>query len=273
MTFVDWIRNSRGAISEQGLDGVPVAAAEFYRGVVRRARRRARRFHWLTPDTRTLDVRDHSVTIQQRTVGEFDHVQAFRNERPMLADLADSIGPGDVFWDVGANVGTYSLFASAAGAEAVAFEPFPENATAIRENAALNGADEVSVCELALSDEAGEHRLALDPRECAGGGRGSLLDDWTDGTTTIDVQCVSGDEAIADLGVEPPSVVKIDVEGAERRVLRGLAGTLERGDCRAVYCELHHVEDEAVRELLRDQGFTIDVPADATTAGVLGATR
>lgn len=74
-------------------------------------------------------------------------------ERPVLEDLLQSLKPDDVFYDIGANVGTYTCFAaSKLGPNAVvAFEPERKSATRLRENLDLNALD-AQVVENALSD-------------------------------------------------------------------------------------------------------------------------
>lgn len=273
MTFVDWARESRREVSKNGVGGVTTAAREFYAGIPRRIRRVLRRFHRLYPDERELTVDGYSIRVRQETIGEFDHIhQAFRNEHPMYRDLLAELGPDDVFWDVGGNVGYYTCFARQTGAETVVFEPLPRNVETIRYNLENNGIEGVTIDSRALFSERTTKTLFLDPRECAGGGRGSLLEDWTEGTSELEVDCVVGDDLVADGERPAPTVLKVDVEGAEHDVLRGLNRALQES-IRVVYLEPHGIDDDAVYDFLEDHGFTIRIEPDDTTAGVLKAVR
>lgn len=273
MTFNDWIRNSRREISKNGINGVVTAMRELYAGIPRRIYRIVRQFHWLYPDERGLTVNKYSIRVRQKTIGEFDHIhQAFSNEKPMYSDLLSELSSDDVFWDIGGNIGFYACFAGLTDAETVVFEPLPENIDTIQHNLETNKIERITIDPRALFSEQTTKTLYLDPRECAGGGRGSLLKDWTKGDTQIDVDCVPGDSLVSNNEYEAPTVLKIDVEGAEYDVLQGLSQSLSES-VRVVYLEPHGIDNEAVYNLLEKYDFTIELKPDDTTAGVLKAVQ
>lgn len=81
---------------------------------------------------------------------------------------------------------------------------------------------------------------------------------------TIKVAVTRGDALIENKNLPYPSVIKIDVEGYEEEVLKGLLATLTRPECRAVFCEMHFTllaergEKYApirIQKLLKDAGF------------------
>jgi FkbM family methyltransferase len=115
--------------------------------------------------------------------------------------------PGDLFIDVGANIGIYTLYAVECGAEAIAVEPVPHSAARVREHLELNGY-EAEVVEKALASEPGVVRMTT--------GEDSYNHITTDGggaeveATTLDL--LLGDRTAG---------VKIDVEGFEHVVLAG----------------------------------------------------
>lgn len=156
-------------------------------------------------------------------------------EVPVQEALARHLAPGGVLYDVGANVGFFSLLgARLAGPDGhvYAFEPVAESADAIAEHAALNGIDNVTVIAKAVSSRAGRANLQLvDDRSW------SKLEDYGEhpgAERTVEVDTV----AIDGLGIDPPTIVKVDVEGAELAVLEGMSATIERHKP-AVVCELH----------------------------------
>jgi FkbM family methyltransferase len=145
-------------------------------------------------------------------------------ERPLQTFLRAHVGAGDVFFDLGAHVGFFSVCAAALGARVVAVEPDAANAARLRENARLNSLD-VTVVEAAAWDETGTIRLVRGPsakEHVAAPGDG--------------VPSVTVDDLAERHGM--PTMIKLDVEGAEARVLAAGAGVLERARP-AVVCEVH----------------------------------
>ncbi len=154
--------------------------------------------------------------------------------------LVRHLGPGGVLYDVGANVGFFSLLASRlVGPEGhvYALEPAPESALVLRHHAALNRIENVAVLEKAAAAHRGRGRLQLvDDRSW------SKLEGFGEHPGTelvVEVELVTIDE----LQLRPPTVVKVDVEGAELTVLEGMVTTLERHRP-AVICELHGTHSE-----------------------------
>jgi len=119
------------------------------------------------------------------------------------------LGPGDLFVDVGANVGSYSMWAAELGAEVVAFEPDAGARARLRANARLNGFD-IDIRPQIVSATVGRARMTrgLDAMNHIAVGAG----DDAQEATTLDV-------ALA--GRTHVRGVKVDVEGFERLVLEG----------------------------------------------------
>jgi FkbM family methyltransferase len=130
---------------------------------------------------------------------------------------------GESFLDVGANIGFYSLLASAVngGAPVLAFEPHPVAANRLRENAALNSLGNVRVVEAALGDVAGSGQITTDLFDQ------NRIATSNDNGLSATVPLVTLDGELHRQQIDPSKValVKIDTEGFEARVLRG-AGSL-----------------------------------------------
>ena len=125
------------------------------------------------------------------------------------------VKPGDVVFDIGANVGFYTLLASVlVGSEGrvIAFEPLPRNLVYLNRHMKMNHCLNVNVLPYAVSDceMTAEFTFSKDPS------MGHLC---TKGD--IAVQTVLIDKLIESKKLFPPDVMKIDVEGAELSVLRG----------------------------------------------------
>ena len=166
-------------------------------------------------------------------------------EPPVQEALRRHVAPGSVFYDVGANVGFFSMLAARlAGPQGrvFAFEPVPANAAAIRLNTELNGFTQVEVIERALgSDSRPAHLQVVDEASW------SKLADYGSHPGTqelLAIDTVAVDELVAG-GLPPPDVAKIDVEGAEIAVLEGMRDTIARHRP-AIVCELHDTNAEFV---------------------------
>ena len=213
-------------------------------------------------DVYSLTVGPASAQFLIPTVKEYLDLENLE-ERPIMEDLLSSIRPGDVFYDVGANVGVYScLVAGVNGTTIVAFEPHPENADRLVENAALNDAD-ITLYRYALMDDDGTAELAITDDALGSAGH-TLLTDYHGDPETVTVTERPGDDLIEEEGIPTPTVVKVDVEGAEMSTLRGLGDALESPTCRLVYCEIHEgplrsqgYSTSDVRQLLADHGFEV----------------
>src|SRR5690606_37982007 len=134
--------------------------------------------------------------------------------RDRLAALACVTRPGDVFWDVGAHKGFVSLAASrlvGPDGTVIAIEPSSVNRSFLERHLAWNAVDDARVIAAALSDHEGAAAF--------GGTGSSVAFKLGEGSERVTVRRL--DALAAELGLVGPSVVKLDVEGEEARVLRG----------------------------------------------------
>jgi FkbM family methyltransferase len=185
---------------------------------------------------------------------------ALGTSEPLIQSVfAEHIRVGGVVWDVGANIGFYSLIASRLVGErgrVVAFEPLPANLEAIGRNLALNDVHNVELAGVALSDTEGTADLQVHSRQTW-----AKLDTSADtgfqrerqASGQIEVAVSTIDRQLQSLPV--PDLLKIDIEGAEVAALRG-AGTLLSAHRPTVICELHGTND-AVCELLESHGYSV----------------
>jgi FkbM family methyltransferase len=208
----------------------------------------------------TIEGVDLDFVVENRA--DRHHLHTLSSERDIIADMMSRINTDDVVFDVGANFGGYACFAAAScqRGQVYAFEPHPENVRRIQMNAATNDLP-VDIREVALSDHSGTAELAVHEED-------KMHHLEAEGSRTIPIQLHAADELIANGGVEPPNVVKIDVEGAEYDVLQGMKETLQNPKCRLVYCEIHpesslewgvsDAEKQSIFELFEKSGFDIE---------------
>lgn len=181
------------------------------------------------------------------------------NEQAVQNRIAAELSTGDVFYDIGANVGFFTLLAArlvGEGGVVVAFEPVPESAAAIRRNVAANGFTNVLVREQAAFSRTGTATLEV-PDDQVGA---LLTSDAHEGTRSITVEVVAVDELVETATIPPPDLVKLDVEGAEVDVLSGMRGVLTSAEP-LVLCELHGTET-AVRGFFGEIGFEVELIDD-----------
>jgi FkbM family methyltransferase len=244
-----------------------------YRGYTRlpdrlRADRRVTAVLQLPAQTGPLQIAGglgHGLKISPRTL-PLTHIQAYGFSRGTLEigvqeALRRHVRPGSVVYDVGANIGFFSLIAGRLGATVHAFEPVPENVIAIRENAALNDLL-IEVHETAVADYDGRSTVSL-PDE-ASWSHLTDLGEHPDATRTIDVAVTT-----LDAFGGAPDVVKIDVEGYEVEVLKGMTGLLTAARP-ILIIELHGTRNDIVAKLLTDHRYTLtnlDGPAAIESAG------
>jgi FkbM family methyltransferase len=175
--------------------------------------------------------------------------------------FANTVRQGAVFYDVGANVGIYSLLAAlraGPSGRAYAFEPLERNLRYLRRHISLNKVQNCTVFEQAVCNEEGMCSFSAAAVES------SMARLSPDGeilvpSTTLD-NCIYGPRRLP-----PPDIVKIDVEGAELEVLKGsyralaefrptifleIHGTQLHADCRAFLSRMSYRIDEGYGQMI-----------------------
>lgn len=152
--------------------------------------------------------------------GAYSHDELF-----LLRDLAGALreqGRPVVVYDIGANIGHHTLFASGYADRVVAFEPFEPVRRKLENKIAVNALANVSVYPVALGAENGS--FPFYPPSGANEGTGSLLPAAEIAPILVPVR--RGDEIVREDALPLPTIVKIDVEGAEADAFTGLRDTL-----------------------------------------------
>lgn len=191
-------------------------------------------------------------------------LHTFKKESIVINDIIGKLKPDDIFYDIGANKGVFTCFANEiiTHGSVVAFEPHPINMETLKQN--VNSRDKsTTFYQCALSDESGTASLSVD-QGWAGDQRHALATSG-DESNTIEIETIAGDDLVNNDEIQSPSVVKIDVEGAEKQVIDGMKKSLSRPDCRLIYCEIHPKllqefgsNADEVRKALRNVGFSLE---------------
>lgn len=134
-------------------------------------------------------------------------------ERAKQRVFAQTIQQGDVVYDIGANVGFYTLLAAMTAHSVFSFEPLPRNLAYLRKHIELNSCRNVQVLDVAVSDRNGKGYF----QEHESNAMGHLSEQGT-----LEVGMI----ALDDLDLPPPSVIKMDIEGGELSALLGARATI-----------------------------------------------
>lgn len=205
----------------------------------------------------TFSLRRHRWMLQR---GSFSGHQA------MLATFRAMIRPGDVVYDIGANIGYYTCFIAKTFPDCsiAAFEPMSDNLKLLRRNVKQGGfTDRVRIFPLALGATEGEELLQIDDMmdgsaaldRITGGepseGRRSL--GLKPRTERVSIRML--DRLMAEQELPVPAFIKMDVEGAEAMVLQGAAKTLAAASPRLAIA-LHGAQVAAeVLTILGEMGY------------------
>jgi FkbM family methyltransferase len=211
---------------------------------------------------RTVRVGEVSARYGLSTRAEYLRAKSLGGERAVLEALLGELEGDETVWDVGAGVGTYTcLLANALDSgRVVGFEPEPTNGARLRANLVCNAPGErFAVSGVALWDRDGETTLASegDPESTEAGEGHHYLS--ADGEGRVEARRGA---SLVESGLAPPDVLKIDVQGGELQVLRGMGAVI--GDVRTIYLEVHPEKCERygttavqVEGFLRDAGFSL----------------
>jgi FkbM family methyltransferase len=220
---------------------------------------------------REVVIRDQGSQYRFRceSLTEFIRALSLLSREPgTLAWIRSEVGPGDVFYDIGANIGVYSIVAAERVGEAgkvIAFEPHGPNFVRLLENIALNGLeDRVVPCNFALHGEEGFLPFAYVSTETGSSGSqfGSPAHSQEQERKTKLVELKYGetlDHLLASGKFPTPTHVKIDVDGNEYLILRGmgqLLGSTTRP--RSIQVEINPHEKAQILSLMTEHGYALE---------------
>ncbi len=204
-----------------------------------------------------------SVMMLNRAVGKFE---VGRHEA-----IQKFLERGDIFIDIGACKGDYTLLASSIVGEkgrVLSFEPEPTNRKWLLKSVNLNGYTNITIYETALSNSNGKAQFYLGKKS----GWHSLIPDLsTHGKGVIPITVRTLDDVIEEFGINGSvNMIKVDVEGSEMQVLEGASRTLDQHSLRTVLVDMHPmfgVNPYEVCKYLEGKGFVIyhEIPPFSTT--------
>ncbi len=170
------------------------------------------------------------MTMHLRPDQFVDRLIYFLAMEPIVAQtLLGQLNPGNVFLDLGANIGYYTLSGAqkvGPAGRVISFEPQPQICARLRENVTRNNLQHVTVHELALGEQDGSFTLYIPPAEI-GFGHASLSPQEFQNATAVEVQVRRLDDLLLPT-LDRLDVIKLDAEGAELSILRGARQLIEK---------------------------------------------
>lgn len=194
---------------------------------------------WIVSDAmkQTVEIEHDGIKMTFSCPNSLNRWRAdsFSEKEPETLEWIDSIEDGAVLWDIGANVGLYSIYAAKKkGCRVYAFEPSVFNLELLARNVWLNDlTDRITLIPLPLTDGLCISRLNMSSMEWGGalstfgaefGHDGNKLDKLFEFQTVG----ISMQHAAGSLDVPLPDYIKMDVDGIEHIILKGGAPIMNR---------------------------------------------
>lgn len=191
--------------------------------------------------------------------------QTFSEKEPETLEWIDSFKANSVFFDVGANIGLYSVYAASHGIRTYAFEPSVYNLPILAENISLNSLQSlVTILPFAVADiSSSDNFLSLSTREL-GGALHTFQESYTfDGSPLYtklqySIAGFSLDDLILSILRICPRYLKIDVDGIEHLILKGVIKSLT--SIEQIQVEINDsfaLQARACKDILTANGFTM----------------
>ena len=191
--------------------------------------------------------------------------KTFFTKEPDTILWLNEMDSNSIFWDIGANVGVYSLYGSLVkNCRTYAFEPSVFNLDLLAKNTFLNGLNEkVTIIPLALNDTNGSNSFNLSNLE-RGGALSTFNKSFDQNGEQMNVEFkysilgVTGDFLLEKLNFPQPDYIKIDVDGIEHLILKGIINLLP--NVKSILVEISDdfkIQAELTNKLLTNAGFLL----------------
>jgi FkbM family methyltransferase len=183
----------------------------------------------------------------------------FWEKEPETIAWIDSFANDAVFFDVGANIGIYSLYCAAThpNCRVMAFEPHESNFNRLLDNVMLNNFGDRIKCHRYMIGETTGKKEFVGYSEEVGSSGGQMAEP----SGPCFNLCRSIDDLVFfSFDFPSPNHIKIDIDGQELKVIRGMEKVLKDKTLRSVLVEIDLVEDNKkdILTIFYDNGFTTD---------------
>ena len=184
-------------------------------------------------------------------------LETFFSKEPQTLQWIDSLEKNELFFDIGANIGLYSLYAGIRGLQVHCFEPDSLNFNLLNRNIHANGlCNKVTAYNLAISNINTISRLYLS--QFISGASVHQVDSQLQQNKAFEqgIVILSLDHICELMGCKP-NHLKIDVDGNERNILLGATETLKSKTLKTILIEIEEKQKEELISLITSSGFTL----------------
>jgi len=219
-------------------------------------------------DRRTFRVKHGSISFKVCTPNSLclSRVRSFSSKEPETLEWIDAFSENSIFWDIGANIGLFSLYAHLRkNAQVVAFEPSVFNQRILLENVNLNNIQSGSIIyhPLPVSGETEVNAFQLSNMDVGGAKSAFGVNYGHDGKTLnalfrYSILSQTLDEIVDFNNFDQPDYIKIDVDGIEHLILEGAKKTLQ--NTKSVLVEINDEfleQTERASVFLESLGFVL----------------
>lgn len=165
---------------------------------------------------------------------EANRVYFLDDEEDFLSDLLSELHENDIFYDIGSCIGVYALHAAHCCEHVFAFEPDPGFRENLKHNVTINNLENITVFPYAISDKSATLTLFTDG---VSGKSPSLENNNFQGSVQVESMTLS--DFVTSNSLMYPTVIKMDIEGAEILALRGMQEILKTRPPRLLFLEVH----------------------------------
>ena len=220
-----------------------------------------------------VNVREQNIFVGLRSEIDLIRVKTYSDKEPETLNWIDSFAEDPIitYFDVGANIGVYSLYPAKKYGKKIrvySFEPMSQNLSSLNNNIYINNLSGIikPYC-VAISEKSGFKELYVPSNRMRSGGNRSQFGENVDDAAKVAGKRivhtegafgVSMDDLCDKFGFPVPNYIKIDVDGIELQILKGATNVLKDKNLKSILIELGnipHDEHEESRNILENNGF------------------
>ena len=232
--------------------------------------RAADRYYLIRDKTYRCNVRGQTIMIKVSSGLERYRVRTYASKEPETLEWIDRhLRDKDVLFDVGANIGLYSLYAAKSKPEATiyGFEPESLNFSRFCINTHANQLKNLIPCNIPLNDVPAFNYFQIS--DFTVGSSMHNFGDFTDFSQSLSIKAAfrqgalgtSIDRLVEEFGLPAPNLIKIDVDGIEEKIVTGMLKTAAKSSVRSILIEITDRASEVspIHRQLADLGFRVEV--------------
>ena len=227
------------------------------------------KLYFLKEFVNTCRVRNTNVKIGVRSILEIFRCETYEAKEPETLDWIDQFQKGDILFDIGGNIGVYTLYAGKKGCQVFTFEPESQNFSRLVNNISLNELTEVRPYCIGLGDKSELTVLHLTSLRAGDSQHqvGETSDFFDRKFETIKQGCVvfTLDDLCLRYGLPLPHHIKIDVDGLEPQIVKGAEKVLRSQNVKTVLIEINKEINKGpqdtfdIQKFIESLGYTLAV--------------